>query len=152
MATMAGSNAPSVYFIVLNWNQPKMTAECLDSLARQDYPNYRVVVVDNGSTDGSAAILRRRYPWAEIVEISQNIGYSEGNNVGIEYALEQGADYLFLLNNDTEVDPHMLGRLVEVAEAQTEAGMVGPTMYYVDPPDMIWGGDNRIDWKRARMI
>lgn len=149
---MPSEKSPRVYFVVLNWNQPEMTADCLNSLAEQDYPNFHVVVVDNGSTDGSAAMLRERFPWATVLEIPENVGYSCGNNVGLEYVLERDADYVFLLNNDTEVDPHMLTQLVEVAESNPQIGMVGPTMYCADPPNMIWGGDNWIDWRRARMI
>lgn len=152
MVDMARPDSPLVCFVVLNWNQPDLTSECLDSLARQDYANCRVIVVDNGSTDNSADVVRQRHPWVEVLEIAHNIGYSPGNNVGLECALQQDADYVFLLNNDTEVDPHMLSQLVEVAGSEVGIGMVGPTMYYVDPSNMIWGGDNRIDWKRARLI
>jgi GT2 family glycosyltransferase len=143
--------APSVYFVVLNWNQPEMTSDCLRSLAQQDYPSFHVVVVDNGSTDGSVKLLRERFPWTTLLEIPDNVGYSPGNNVGIEYAMGQGADYVFLLNNDTEVDPQMLGQLVEIAESDPEIGLVGPTMYYADPPDVVWGAENRIDWRCGRM-
>lgn len=137
---------------MLNWNQLDLTSACLKSLAQQDYPNYQVLLVDNGSTDGSARALHDMYPWVRIIEIPQNVGYSAANNVGIEHALEQGTDYVLLLNNDTQVDQRMLSQLVSAAESDPSVGIVGPTMYYWDPPDMIWGGDNRIDWKRARLI
>ena len=143
---------PLVCFIVLNWNQADLTVQCLDSLKNQSYPNFHVIVVDNGSTDGSGAYIRDRYPWVTVIDQYPNLGYSMGNNVGIEAALKRGADYLFLLNNDTEVDPWMLTRLVEVAESNPQNGMVGPTMYYFDPDKMIWGGENYIDWKKAHLI
>jgi hypothetical protein len=141
---------PIVSFIVLNWNQAGMTAECLDSLKKLEYPNINVIVVDNGSSDGSGAFIRDNYPWVTLIEQTPNIGYSPGNNVGIEYALKQGTDYLFLLNNDTEVDPLMLSRLIEVSESNSQFGMIGPTMYYFEPMNMVWGGENYIKWDKAQ--
>lgn len=152
MRNVKGINFPSVYYIVLNWNQPGLTSECLDSLARQNYNNFNVVLVDNGSSDGSVEFFREHYPWIYLFEQHPNIGYSLGNNVGIDYALEKGADYIFLLNNDTEVHSDILPQLLAAAESDPGIGIVGPTMYYYDPPDMIWGGDNRIDWRGARTI
>ena len=143
---------PLVCFVVLNWNQGEMTADCLGSLARQDYLRHSIILVDNGSSDDSPTMIREAYPDVVLIENEENIGYSLGNNVGIEHALQDGADYVFLLNNDTEVDPQMLTKLVEVAESDLQIGMVGPTMYCADPPNMIWGGANWIDWRRARTI
>jgi GT2 family glycosyltransferase len=143
---------PAVYAVILNWNQGEMTADCLDSLARQDYSNFHVVIVDNGSEDDSPAMLRERFPYVTILEIGENLGYSLGNNVGIRQAMSKGADYILLLNNDTEVDPTMLTRLVDVAESDPGIGMVGPTMYYAEPPDMIWSATNFIDWQRATVV
>lgn len=142
----------AVIFVVLNWNQGEMTADCLESLQAQDYPNFQVIVVDNGSSDGSSAMLRRRFPGITVLENGVNVGYSEGNNIGIECALQRGAEYVFLLNNDTIVAPTMLTQLVTVAEEDPRAGLVGPTMYYADPPDLVWGGESWIDWRRARTI
>ena len=149
---MASETSSSVYCVVLNWNQPEMTAECLRSLAAQDYPAFHVLLVDNGSEDDSVALLREQFPWVTFLELPQNVGYSAGNNAGIRHAIETEADYVFLLNNDTEVDPHMLTRLMEVARSDPEIGVVGPTMYCADPPGLIWGGDNEIEWRRARTI
>jgi len=146
------SSDPSVCYVVLNWNQPGLTAECLESLAVQAYANYHVVVVDNGSTDGSAGLLAERFPWVTMLELQDNVGYSAGNNAGIDYALAQGADYILLLNNDTLVDPHMLARLVAAAEADPSIGIAGPTMYYAEPPTLIWGSENRIDWRTGSLI
>lgn len=143
---------PLVYIIILNWNQLELTLDCLDSLAQQDYPSFQVVVVDNGSTDGSSAMLRERFPGATILEIPENIGYSPGNNVGIKHALEQGADYMFLLNNDTVVDPHMLSHLVTVAESEPGIGMTGPTMLYFDEPEVIWCAGAGVDWRNGATV
>ena len=143
---------PHVFIIILNWNQLDLTLECLASLARQDYSKCTTVVVDNGSTDGSSEVIQDKYPQVVMLALEENLGYSEGNNTGMRYALEHSADYIFLLNNDTEVDPRMLSQLVEVAGKNERTGLVGPTMYYAEPPDKIWGAVNRIDWRSARVI
>ena len=143
---------PKVGFIILSWNQRQMTLECLDSVMKQDYPAFSVLVVDNGSTDGSPDAIRAHFPQVEVLELGQNVGYSAGNNVGMMHLLKRDYSYVFLLNNDTFVDPHMLRQLVEVAESDLRIGMVGPIMYFADLPTMIWAGYNRIDWRHAHMV
>jgi GT2 family glycosyltransferase len=136
--------------IVLNWNGLADTLACLASLARLDYPAHEVVVVDNGSTDDSVAAVRATYPRVTLIETGENLGYVGGNNVGLEYARAMEADYALLLNNDTEVAPDFLRLLVEAAEADLAAGIVGPTIYYFDRPDVIWSAGGAIDWGRGR--
>lgn len=143
---------PFVVFVVLNWNQAALTLDCLRSLSLQAYSNFKVIVVDNGSSDGSPSIIKKEFPGVIVLENEKNLGYSEGNNVGIRAAQSLSPGYIFLLNNDTVVDPAMLSRLVSVAETDRKIGIVGPTMYYFDPPDMLWGGENRIDWTRGAVI
>lgn len=141
------SKQPHVTFVILNWNQPRLTAECLQSISEQDYDNYHVIVVDNGSSDGSAALLAQDFAWTEMIRLDQNVGYGMGNNIGIEHALNSSTDYVFLLNNDTQVDGGMLSTLVDVAESNPALGIVGPTMLYFDSPDLIWSGENYVRWK-----
>lgn len=143
---------PLVTFVILNWNQPDLTAECLESLSQQTYCNFRVLIVDNGSQDNSVSILRSRFPWAEIVCLEHNVGYGMGNNIGIEYALRTPTDYIFLLNNDTQVAPDMLSILVGVAEADSRIGIVGPTMFYFEPSDVLWSGENHIQWRSGQVL
>ncbi len=124
--------------IVLNWNGWQDTLDCLSSLEKLDYPNYKMVVVDNGSTDGSEENIRTAYPDIEILQSGGNLGFAGGNNIGIKYALEQGTDYVWLLNNDTVVDPAALTALVEEALFGSFIGMVGSKVYYYEPCDLIW--------------
>lgn len=93
--------------IILNWNGKEDTLTCLESLQKVTTP-HRVIVVDNGSTDGSVAAFRKQYPNTHVIETGENLGYAEGNNVGIRYALDQGSDYIFILNNDTIVTRDIL--------------------------------------------
>jgi len=140
---------PRVFIIILNWNQLDLTLECIASLAGQDYENYTTIVVDNGSTDGSPDVILDNYPKVVMLTLEENLGYSQGNNIGMRYALEHGADYLFLLNNDTTVAPDMLRLLVDATEADPEIGMSGPTMYYFDQPNRIAAAGSMIDRQRG---
>jgi GT2 family glycosyltransferase len=96
--------------------------------------------------------LEQKFNQFQFIKNPSNVGYSEGNNNGIAAALEQGADYIFLLNNDTLVDPEMLPQMLVEAEADPTIGIVGPTMFFADPADMLWGGENHIDWRTARVV
>lgn len=139
-----------VVIVVLNWNGKDDTLACLRSLRQLDYPNCDIVVVDNGSTDGSVEAIRGSFPDVTILETGQNLGFVEGNNVGLRYALARGVDYALLLNNDTEVAPDFLSLLVKAAESVSQAGVAGPTIYYFDRPTTIWSAGGHIDWGRGR--
>jgi GT2 family glycosyltransferase len=146
---------PSVSIVVLNWNGKDDTLECLESLCRVTYSNYDVVLVDNGSTDGSVPSFRQRFPHLQILETGTNLGFAAGNNIGIRWGLERGADYVLLLNNDTVVSPDFLEELVRIAEGNRRIGFVGPKIYYYNyhrRKDVIAfaGGQFRI-W-RGRLV
>lgn len=151
---MTESLLPLAAIIVLTWNQRDLTLDCLASLAEMTYPTDRldVIVVDNGSADGTAEAIRERYTEVIVLENEENIGFAEGNNVGIRHAMEHDADYVMLLNNDTIVDPEMLTHLIDVAESDPKIGIVGPKMLYFDPPDVIWCAGNRIEWERGAAL
>lgn len=127
-ASMAPTR-PKVVILVLNWNGRSDTAECLESLARLDYQPVQVIVIDNGSTDGSVGWLRERFPQITLVENGVNLGFCMGNNIGIQHALAGGADYVMLLNNDATLAPDALTRLVAAGEADPAVGILGPKTY-----------------------
>jgi len=129
---------PLVYVVILNWNLKEETANCVNSVLRSDYSPFRVLIVDNGSTDGSVEFLHSLLPDVEIVANDTNLGWAAGNNVGIEYALQDKADYVLLLNNDTIVDENLLAEMVTVGESGKEIGILGPLILYYDEPDRIW--------------
>lgn len=116
---------PEVAIVILTWENYAETADCLDSLRAISYENYRVIVVDNGSRDGSAKRLRAEYDWCEFIINDDNIGFAPGNNVGISHALETGADYVCLLNDDTLVEPDFLEPLVDTMERYDRVAAVG---------------------------
>lgn len=124
--------------IVLNWNGKNDTIECIDSLQKLDYPNYEILMVDNGSTDGSEEIIRTSFPSVHVIQTKQNLGYAGGNNVGMRIALSRGADYVWLLNNDTLVNPDALTSLVSTALSDPRIAFVGSKIYFHDRPNLIW--------------
>jgi len=128
---------PRVSSITLNWNGKDDTVECVASLRRLNYPNYDIVVVDNGSTDGSVSTLRAQYPDITIIENGRNLGYAEGFNTGLRYATQQKADYSLILNNDTVIDPSALAELVRVAERDPRIGFVSGKVYFYDEPNRL---------------
>ncbi len=130
-------NAPVVFIVLLNWNGLSDTDACLGSLAGLDYPNYRVVVVDNASSDGSEAELRRRHPGLTLLQSGANLGFAGGNNVGLRYALDNGAEYVWLLNNDTVVEPDALTQLVEKMQREPDLGLCGSTLLYEEQRDTV---------------
>lgn len=115
---------PEVGIVVVNWNNYEETAECLESLDALDYPDYRVIVVDNGSDDGSGAQLAADYGWCEVVFNDENLGFGGGCNSGIRTALEGGVQFVFLLNNDALVGAGFLREIVSVAR-NSDASVVG---------------------------
>jgi GT2 family glycosyltransferase len=133
---------PLVYTIILNWNRPALTIDCLHSLEALEYRNHRILVVDNGSSDDSVAQIRAAFPNLEILETGTNLGFAGGNNCGIKRALQSGAEYLWLLNNDTQVLAETLTRLVAKAQEDPAYGAVGSVLLYSLNPEHIqaWGG------------
>ncbi|WP_051906878.1 glycosyltransferase family 2 protein [Methylomarinum vadi] len=127
-----------VFIIVLNWNGITDTLECLFSLREIDYPSFEIVVVDNGSSDDSVAQINKFFPDITLLQTGKNLGYAEGNNVGIRHSLEQGADYIFILNNDTIVDSNILTELVSASRHSNDKGIFSAKIFYYDHPNVIW--------------
>jgi len=140
---------PKVVIIILNWNGCKDTIESLESLKKITYPNYEVIVIDNGSEGNDADILREKYKdYIKIIKNKENLGFTGGNNIGIKYAMNNGADFIMLLNNDVVVDKRFLEPLIEIAENNFKVGIVGPTIYFYKYPYIInWVGGTISFWK-----
>lgn len=140
---------PKIAVIILNWNRPQDTIECLTSLKKIEYPNFETIVVDNGSIDDSVPQIRQEFPDVCLIENGENLGFAEGNNRGMAAALEKGADYVLLLNNDTIVHPHILKEFESAAAKHPNAGIFGAKIYFYDDPVLIWHAGGEID-KRGR--
>jgi GT2 family glycosyltransferase len=128
---------PHVLSVILNTNRRADTLACLASLQQSSYLRHTTIVLDNGSTDGSVESIRSSFPAVRIVALVENRGYAGNNNVGLQAAVAEGADWVFVLNEDTTVDSECLSRLVEVAESDARNGFVGPMVYHHDEPDVI---------------
>jgi len=135
--------------IVLVWNSVDDTLECLKSLYESSYPNQEILLVDNGSSEGVVASIRRAYPGVRVLELATNLGFSAGNNAGIQYALRRGFDYVLLLNQDTVVAPDMLGKLVAFAEAHPRAGLIGPAVDCAGTERMVYALGGMIQWSKG---
>ncbi|AKB29026.1 Glycosyltransferase [Methanosarcina siciliae C2J] len=143
-------NYPKVTIILLNWNGKNDTIECLESLKNITYSNYDILLIDNGSTDGSPEFFRQKYPEIEVIENGENLGFAEGNNVGMKRAIEKKVDYVLLLNNDTIVDPEFLTELIKVAENYSEVGIVGPKVYFHNNHNRIQSVGGTINYFTGR--
>ncbi len=127
-----------IFILILNWNGKENTLECLESVQKLDYPNYQVVVIDNGSVDDSVTAIQQSFPQVEIIENGRNLGYAEGNNKGIERAIAEKAEYIFILNNDAIVDPQILNSFIDASCRYPQAGIFGAKIYYYNEPNRIW--------------
>lgn len=143
-----------VCILLLNWNNSDETLRCMESLKKVEYSNFEVVVVDNGSNDNSVQVLENFKKQTSQYKITillneQNLGFGGGNNAGIEYATEHDADYILILNNDTTVAPDFLDKLVVEAEKDAKTGLVIPTIYFMDPHNLVWfGGKTKFKWHK----
>jgi GT2 family glycosyltransferase len=131
-----------VAVVVLNWNGWRDTQACIASLQNLNYPNFDLIVVDNGSTDGSQNHIEAHFPGINVLQTGANLGFGGGCNAGIRQALERRVDYVWLINSDATVDANALTELVRVADEQVLVGAVGSVLYEADQPEQIqlWGG------------
>lgn len=160
---------PPVTLIIVAWNQLDKTLACLETVAVLDYPQTRVLLIDNGSEPPLAEAVRARFPAVEVVRLEENLGFAGGYNAGLRQALRGPADLFMLLNNDTLVAPDALRHLVAEAMTAADIGLVTAKIYFAADPQRIWtvgnnlnlflditdGGDKQIDtgqWATARDV
>lgn len=136
---------PLVVVVILNWNNAGDTIACLASVGHLDYPNARVLVVDNGSSDDSVSRIRAEHPGVEIIETGENLGYGQGNNVGLVHARENSPRYVLLLNNDVTMDDDCLTHMVTAAEDNPDAAFLGPKVYQREEPGRLQSAGGMLD-------
>lgn len=136
---------PLVVVVVLNFNGMKVLGPCLRDLVAQDYPNVQILLCDNGSTDGSPEWADAHVDGIAIIRNKRNLGWSAGNNVGIRMAIQQDADYIWILNNDVEMSTNCISVLVRGMEEMPSLGISSPYIYYHEPPDVPWFTGGEID-------
>jgi len=147
-----------VFIIVLCWNAKAYISKCLNSLQKlKEKPE--IIVVDNASTDDSVPFLRKNYPKLKILKNEKNLGYAEGNNVGIKYALDHGADFVWIVNPDVTVAPDSLTAFLKAVEKYPRAGIFTPKIYFApgyefhqeryskkEQGKVIWSAGGLMDW------
>jgi GT2 family glycosyltransferase len=133
---------PRTLAITLNWRQPLITLECVNSLQAMQHPGLDILVIDNGSGDDSVEILKTHQdPAFEILELPRNFGFAAGNNHGLRLALDRGYDFALLINNDAFAAPNMLDQLM--VETAGDIGLLSPKIYYESEPEHIWFAGGR---------
>lgn len=159
---------PKVFIVILNWNRADDTIQCLESVGKMQGANSKleVVLVDNASTDTSVKKIKGFFKksWPESIDYKiivnkENLGFAAGNNEGAKYALNKGADFIMLLNNDTVVDKNLLKEFLVAAEKYPQAGILSPKIYFAkgfefhrkryeqkDLGRVIWYAGGEIDW------
>jgi GT2 family glycosyltransferase len=136
-------NQPRILAITLNWQQPETTLACVHALRAMHYPSLDILVIDNGSKDGSTDHLRKRLPpEVQLLTLPENIGFASGNNHGLRRAVEQQYDLALLVNNDAFAAPDMLASLV--AEYAPDIGLLSPKIYFAAERERIWFANGRM--------
>ena len=137
---------PLIYIILINYNGYKDTIDCVNNLKKINYKNYKIIVVDNASSDDSVEILNEELKNCTIIKSKKNLGFAGGNNLGVNYALDHKADYILLLNNDTIVEPQFLNNMLNSFSIGSKIGIVGCKIMYYSQKNIIWYGGGYIDW------
>ena len=141
-------DAPRVCVLILTWNTREEVLTCLKHALLADYPDYEVVVIDNASQDGTSAAVREKYPDVTLLENPTNLGYAGGNNRGLRYALEHGADYMLIINSDTVMPPDLLSKIVRVASSSDDIAAVGVKNLKMDDPSTVWAAYPELTYGR----
>ncbi len=128
---------PLVVAVVLTWNDTELTSACLKSVFASEYENLKVVLVDNGSVPVRGPELKSAFPNVELVQLTENQGFSGGANRGMERALDMSADYVHLIGNDSTLAPNVIPRLVEEFEQQPDAGAATPLLLFAGDKPIV---------------
>lgn len=126
--------------ILVNWNSFEYTQQCILSLQHSTGNNFDIIVIDNGSQDGSGKKLKATFPQIILIESDTNLGFTGGNNLGLEYSLNKGYQYSMLLNNDTEVEPDFLDILTDYMDQHPDIGAIQPKIFYHQDRTLLWDG------------
>jgi GT2 family glycosyltransferase len=138
--------SPKVIVLALNYNGKPLLYDCITSYLANDYPNFEMVVIDNGSQDGSEEYVKSNYPKVTCIQTGKNLGYSGGFNVGLKYAfIEKKSDYVLITNNDVKADTKIISELVKVAQTDEKIGFVTGKVYYFDQPNTLQTVGKKLD-------
>lgn len=149
--------------IIINYNGIQDTINCLKSLQKVKLPKnfqHQIIVIDNASQGDDDQVIRNKFPRVQVIANAENTGFAQGNNIGIQVAIEHGADYVLILNNDTQVDPDFIKQLLKAVNRHPQGGIFSPKIYFApgkefhkdrykktDVGKVIWAAGGKFDWK-----
>lgn len=139
-----------VWLAVLHYQGAEFTRTCLRSIKALHYRPFKVLITDNCSPDGSGKLLKEEFPDCEFQFLPENLGFSGGSNASVNYCIKHGADWVWLLNNDTELDPDSLSLMMAEAEANNDAGVLGASVYTPSKEGLHRAGTGLIDYRRGK--
>lgn len=140
----------NVWVVVLHYGGPEHTRQCLVALSRLTFKPSGILLTDNCSPDASGRAIADEFPTVHFQQLPQNLGFAGGSNAGIRYCIERGADWIWLLNNDTVPDENSLARLMEIASTSPKAGVLGAVVYTPGNEGFVQSGTGTIDFKKAK--
>ncbi len=140
-----------IKILILNWNGKHLLKPCLDSVSAIDYPNYSVMVIDNGSTDNSVKMVKENFSEVKLLELENNNGFAGGYNRCFTQLKNDYSEFVLLLNNDTEVDPNILSSFNDAREMYGDNNLYGGKIFYQDKPNLIWYAGGNVNLKRAKI-
>ncbi len=140
-----------IKILILNWNGKHLLKPCLDSISKIDYSNYSVMVIDNGSTDNSAKMVKEKFSEVELLELENNNGFAGGYNRCFTRLKDEYSGFILLLNNDTEVDPTILSSFIQAKEMYGDNNLYGGKIFYQETPNLIWYAGGNVNLKRAKI-
>lgn len=135
-----------IFVVIVNLQGEEYLSKCLKSVLSSNYRPIRILVVDNGSTDRSVKIIKDCFPEVILIKNNQNLGFAKGNNIGINFSLKKGADYIFVLNPDVKIERNTIKNLLLVMEKDKSIGIISPKIYTLE--GKIWSCGGLIDKKR----
>ena len=136
-----------IKILILNWNRKDLLKHCLDSVIAIDYPNYSVIMIDNGSSDGSLDMVQENYSKVECLALDRNYGYAGGYNRCFAQLKDETAEFIMLLNNDTVIDLDILNSFNNARMKFGDSHIYGGKIYYLDDPNKIWYAGGRVKLK-----
>lgn len=145
-------NKYKIGIILVNFNGKLYNEQCINSIKLSTYSNYSIYVVDNNSSDNSVEILKEKFrDGITIIENDDNLGFSCANNIGIKKALDDGCNYILMLNNDTVIESNMIEEMLDIS-LKNHGSVVSPKIYYYDNKNIIWSAGGNINWVKGLPI
>ena len=142
------STHPKIHLIVLNWNDKELSGKCLSSIEKVSYPNYKVLIVDNNSEDGSVDFFKENFSQYDILALESNLKYAGGNNAAVEYLKPKEEDFLVFINNDTIVSSNFLDHLIEPFLNDPNCIITVPKILFAMDINKIWYAGGIVNmWK-----